>query len=79
MATKKAGGSSRNGRDSVKDEALVELVRYYTREAGVRNMERELAKLCRKSLTKILKGEFNSIEINSSNIEEFLGVKRLFR
>ncbi len=61
---------------SVKDEALVEVVRYYTREAGVRNMERELAKLCRKSLTKILKGEFNSIEINSSNIEEFLGVKR---
>ena len=61
---------------SVKDEALIEVVRYYTREAGVRNMERELAKLCRKSLTKILKGEFNSIEINSSNIEEFLGVKR---
>ena len=61
---------------SVTDEALIEIVRYYTREAGVRNMERELAKLCRKSLTKILKGEFNSIEINSSNIEEFLGVKR---
>ena len=61
---------------SVKDEALVEIVRYYTREAGVRNMERELAKLCRKCLTKILKKEFSSVEIGSDNIEEFLGVRK---
>ena len=61
---------------SVTDAALTEIVRYYTREAGVRNMERELAKLCRKSLTKILKGEFKSIEIDVDNIEDFLGVRR---
>ena len=66
----------KNSEFSVKDEALVEIVRYYTREAGVRNMERELAKLCRKSLTKILKNEFSSVEIGSDNIEEFLGVKK---
>ena len=61
---------------SITDAALTEIVRYYTREAGVRNMERELAKLCRKSLTKILKGEFKSIEIDVDNIEDFLGVRR---
>ncbi len=61
---------------SIKDDALVEIVRYYTREAGVRNMERELAKLCRKALTKILKSEFASVEITCNNIEDFLGVRK---
>lgn len=66
----------RKGEFSLEDTALLDIVRYYTREAGVRNLERELAKLCRKSVTKIVKGLQKSIEITSDNIEDYLGVKR---
>ena len=48
---------------SITDEALIEVVRRYTREAGVRNLERELAKLCRKVLTEIVKGEHKTVEV----------------
>ena len=66
----------RKGEFSLNDAALLDIVRLYTREAGVRNLERELAKLCRKAVTKIVKGVQKTVEITSDNIEEFLGVKR---
>ena len=61
---------------SLSDEALTDVIRYYTREAGVRNLERELAKIARKALTSILKGETKSVEVTPANLEEMLGVRR---
>ncbi len=60
----------------INENGLLEIIRRYTREAGVRNLEREIAKLCRKSLTKIIKGEAKKITVTLKNIEEFLGVKK---
>ncbi|MCR8825589.1 endopeptidase La [Pseudosulfitobacter koreensis] len=58
------------------DEGLTDIIRYYTREAGVRNLEREIAKVARKSLTKIVKKEFDTISVTSDNLDEFLGVRK---
>ena len=58
------------------DEALRDIVRYYTREAGVRNLEREIAKLCRKAVTEIVKGKAAKVVVTPDNLEEFLGVRR---
>lgn len=61
----------------IEDAALLDLIRYYTRESGVRNLERELAALARKSLRRILSDkEIKSITITSNNLEEFLGPKK---
>ncbi|SEK41637.1 endopeptidase La [Pacificibacter marinus] len=62
---------------SLSDGAVSDIIRYYTREAGVRNLERELAKVARKSLTKIVKKETDSVAVTSDNLEEFLGVKKM--
>ncbi|WP_417270456.1 endopeptidase La [Celeribacter sp.] len=61
---------------SISDEGLVDVIRYYTREAGVRNLEREFSKIARKAVTKIVKKEVESVHVTSDNLEEFLGVKR---
>ncbi|WP_417249079.1 endopeptidase La [Celeribacter sp.] len=61
---------------SVTDGAITDVIRYYTREAGVRNLEREFAKIARKAVTKIIKKEVESVEVTSDNLEEFLGVKK---
>ena len=61
---------------SINENGLLEIIRRYTREAGVRNLEREIAKLCRKSLTKIIKGEAKKVNVTLKNIDEFLGVKK---
>ena len=59
------------------DEAIVEVIRSYTREAGVRNLEREIGNVCRKVARKVVKqGESYSITINADNISEFLGVAK---
>ena len=58
------------------DEGLRDIVRYYTREAGVRNLEREIAKLCRKAVTEIVKGKAAKVVVTPENLEEFLGVRR---
>jgi ATP-dependent Lon protease len=61
---------------SVDDSALTAIVRYYTREAGVRNLERELAKLARKAVTKIVKKEEDVVNVTSDNLDDFLGVRK---
>ncbi|MBU3032307.1 endopeptidase La [Paracoccus marinaquae] len=66
----------RKGEFSVSDEALTHVIRYYTREAGVRSLEREIAKLARKAVTEILKGKVKSVEITPDKAEEYLGVRR---
>ncbi len=60
----------------ITDAALMEMVRTYTREAGVRNLEREIAKLARKAVTEIVKGKVKSVTITPDTLEEFLGVKK---
>jgi ATP-dependent Lon protease len=61
---------------SVSDDALLAMVRVYTREAGVRNMERELAKVARKAVTRIVKKEAEAITVTAANLADFLGVEK---
>ncbi|MGN6583339.1 MAG: endopeptidase La, partial [Rhizobiaceae bacterium] len=61
---------------SVSDSALLEIVRTYTREAGVRNFERELMKLARKAVTEIVRTKKKSIKITEKNLADYLGVPR---
>ena len=61
---------------SVTDDALREVIRYYTRESGVRNLEREMARLARKSVVKLEKGETDKVVITPESLEGFLGVKK---
>mgnify|MGYP005806385433 CR=1 FL=1 len=61
---------------SMTDEAVMEVIRTYTREAGVRNLERELSKVARKAVTEILKGKSKSVEITAANVADYLGVPR---
>ena len=66
----------RKGEFTVKEEALRDIIRYYTREAGVRSLKREVASMARKALTKIVSKEEKSLTVTSENIEDFLGVKK---
>ena len=66
----------RKGEFSVSDDALDEMIRHYTREAGVRNLERELAKLTRKAVTKIIKGETKAVNVTADTLDDYLGVKK---
>lgn len=59
---------------SLSDGALLQIIRAYTREAGVRSLERELSKLTRKAVTKILKTDTKVIAVTEDNLSEFLGV-----
>ncbi len=61
---------------SVSDAALTEILRHYTREAGVRNLERELAKMARKAVTEILKGKTKAVHVTPETVEAYLGVPR---
>tara|TARA_B110000977_G_scaffold195208_1_gene273215 strand:- start:27 stop:2450 length:2424 start_codon:yes stop_codon:yes gene_type:complete len=61
---------------TLEDSALTSMIRYYTREAGVRNLEREIAKVARKAVTKLVKKEVESVVVNEGNIDDYLGVKK---
>ncbi|NOX08477.1 MAG: endopeptidase La [Gammaproteobacteria bacterium] len=62
---------------SISESALRDIVRYYTREAGVRNLEREIAKICRKVVKELVLGSKKSkLSVTHKNIEKYLGVKR---
>ncbi|MGL5585650.1 MAG: endopeptidase La [Plesiomonas sp.] len=62
---------------TVDDSALISIIRYYTREAGVRSLEREISKLCRKAVKNLLLDKsLKSITINAENLKEYLGVQR---
>lgn len=62
----------------VRDSALLKLIRTYTREAGVRGLERQIAKVCRKAARIIISGEKKRVVVTEKNIEELLG-KPIFR
>lgn len=73
----KKNNGLRDSEIKIKDEAVVDMIRYYTREAGVRNLEREIAKVCRKVTKKlVLSGKLKKVAVDSKNLEEFLGVKK---
>lgn len=61
------------GQFFVSDKVLIDTIRYYTREAGVRNLERKLATLCRKVAKKIAAGEAQKVRITERNIKDYLG------
>ncbi|HMI95450.1 MAG TPA: endopeptidase La [Micropepsaceae bacterium] len=61
---------------SITDTALRDLIRYYTREAGVRNLERELANLARKAVKAIVSGKATTIEVTAENLGEYGGVRK---
>ncbi|HWK24294.1 MAG TPA: endopeptidase La [Ureibacillus sp.] len=61
---------------AIKDEAIVDLIRYYTREAGVRSLQRQIAALCRKAAKIIVTGEKKRVTVNSKVLEEMLGKHR---
>lgn len=58
----------------ITDDAIRDIIRYYTREAGVRNLERELSKIARKAVKNILLEKKGHIEVNAKNLEKYLGV-----
>lgn len=60
----------------ITESAITEIIRTYTREAGVRNLEREIAKIARKVVTQIVKKELNSVIVSDNNIANYLGVKK---
>ena len=60
----------------IRDEAILRVVRYYTREAGVRSLERQLAAICRKTAKVVVAGEKKRVVITEKNLEEFLGKPR---
>ena len=62
---------------AVSEKAIRDIVRYYTREAGVRNLEREIAKICRKVVKELLLEKHgNKVTVSPRNLEKYLGVKR---
>ena len=66
----------KKGEWSISDEALTDLIRYYTREAGVRNLERELANLARKATREIVAEGREKVRITRRNLKKFAGVRK---
>ncbi len=66
----------KDGELSISDDGIRTVIRRYTREAGVRNLEREIAKLARKTVTRIVSDEASTVSVTPENIEDFLGVAR---
>jgi ATP-dependent Lon protease len=66
----------KEGEFTLEPEALQEMIRTYTREAGVRNLEREIGKLARKAVTKIVRKAEEAVTVTEDNLDEFLGVKK---
>ncbi len=66
----------KTGEFTLSDDAIRDLIRYYTREAGVRNLEREIAKLCRKAIKDILMRGLKRVRVTPRNLEQYAGVRR---
>lgn len=66
----------KKGEFSINEEAIRMLVRHYTREAGVRNLEREIANLCRKAIKEVLLKKTESVKITGRNLRKYAGIPR---
>ena len=66
----------KQGELDVKDGTIKQIIRSYTREAGVRNLEREISKISRKVVKQVISGEKQTVKVNDNNISDFLGIKK---
>ncbi|NVD07079.1 endopeptidase La [Vibrio sp. JPW-9-11-11] len=67
----------KTGEIEIEDSAIIGIIRYYTREAGVRSLEREISKICRKAVKNILlDSELKKVTVTMDNLKEYLGVQR---
>jgi len=67
----------KEGELSITKGVITDIIRYYTRESGVRNLEREIAKICRKSVKNLaLDSSKKTVKVTSKNLDDYLGVKR---
>ena len=60
----------------IADGTIREIIKSYTRESGVRNLEREISKIARKSVKKIVNNETSKVEVDEKNLKDFLGIKK---
>jgi len=66
----------KDGEMLLDDDTIKDVIRYYTKESGVRNLEREISKISRKVVKKVVNNESNSVKIDSKNLSDYLGVKK---
>ena len=66
----------KEGELNLEDGTIKEIIRSYTRESGVRNLEREISKVTRKVVKKVVSGEVEKVQVNDKNIPDFLGIKK---
>ena len=72
------GNGLKDGELKVSDPAILDIIRHYTREAGVRNLERELSKICRKSVKELLlEKDREQVSVTPKNLSKYLGVQAL--
>ena len=65
----------KDGELDITDGTIKEIIRNYTRESGVRNLEREISKVIRKAVKKVVNNEEKKVSIDNKNLSDFLGVK----
>ena len=66
----------KDGELNIKEGTIKEIIRSYTRESGVRNLEREISKITRKAVKKVVNNETDKVEVNENNVSDYLGVKK---
>lgn len=76
IAKQKKAAGLKDDEWTISDTAIRDLIRYYTREAGVRNLEREIAMLCRKATRDILLNKCDKVSVTTRNLEKYAGVKK---
>ena len=76
IAKQSEANGLKDGEWSVADDALRDLVRYYTREAGVRNLEREIGSLARKAVREIVSKKAKKVAITAKNLDKYAGVRK---
>lgn len=77
IAKQKENNGIKDGELTIDDSAILGIIRYYTREAGVRNLEREIAKICRKAVKAlVMDKKLKSVTVNQENLKDYLGVQR---
>ncbi|MGX2969534.1 endopeptidase La [Ursidibacter sp. B-7004-1] len=77
IAKQKENNGIKENELTIEDSAILGIIRYYTREAGVRNLEREIAKICRKAVKAlVINKTLKSITVNQDNLKDYLGVQR---